>query len=88
MIVAPIFYNQTTLGVIKAYSAEPDRFNETHADTLNLITNVLAAALGRAYEFEEKLVAKNQAEEAAWRSLNSSRTCLTRFERRSTGSWE
>lgn len=65
LIAAPIRHAGQNIGVLKVASRQPHRFNEEHVRALELVMNLLSAALGRAYEFAEKIKAKEAAENAA-----------------------
>lgn len=57
MMVQPLFHNDRPFGVLKAFSAVPNRFTDSHLNALTFIGGNLAAALGQASEFEEKQMA-------------------------------
>lgn len=65
MIAAPIRHAGQNIGVLKVAARQPKRFNDEHVRALELVMNLLSAALGRAYEFSEKIKAKESAENAA-----------------------
>jgi diguanylate cyclase (GGDEF)-like protein/PAS domain S-box-containing protein len=46
MLVAPLFHDDETLGVLKIMGAQPDAFDEGHLQTLQLMAGLLGAAIG------------------------------------------
>lgn len=52
MVVVPLNHLDTTVGVIKVMSAEVDAFSETDVQVLNLMSELIAAAMFHAAKFE------------------------------------
>jgi diguanylate cyclase (GGDEF)-like protein len=54
MICVPLVHKGSTIGVLKAYSAEPHRFGDEDVETLDLISELIAAHMAHAtlYEIE------------------------------------
>ena len=54
MLVAPLFHDDVAIGVIKIMGAQPDAFDESHLQTLQLMAGLLGAAIGHQAAFEAK----------------------------------
>lgn len=65
MIVAPILHDGHNIGVLKVASHEASRFSDEDLRSLELVMGLLSASLGHAFEFSEKILAKEQAEAAS-----------------------
>ena len=65
MLVAPLFLGDESIGVIKIMGAQPDAFDESHLQTLQLMAGLLGAAIGHQAEFEAKQRLLNDLSKAA-----------------------
>jgi signal transduction histidine kinase/CheY-like chemotaxis protein len=61
MIVAPLKHAGRVLGVLKSYSSEPQAFSSNDVHALELVTGLLAAAIGQSAEFAAKKLAQEEA---------------------------
>ena len=60
LVVAPLIYQNKTVGVLKIVSKKPHTFNTSHVKTLQLMANFIAAGLAHqiAFETNKKLLAE------------------------------
>ncbi len=65
MLVAPLFLGDEAIGVIKIMGAQPDAFDESHLQTLQLMAGLLGAAIGHQNAFEAKQSLLNDLDKAA-----------------------
>ncbi|MEO5595547.1 MAG: diguanylate cyclase [Lysobacteraceae bacterium] len=65
MLVAPLFLGDEAIGVIKIMGAQPDAFDESHLQTLQLMAGLLGAAIGHQNAFEAKQTLLNDLAIAA-----------------------
>jgi PAS domain S-box-containing protein len=54
MLVTPLKFNQTCIGVLKVFSFEPDKFGEREAQTLQVLVGMVTSAIKHSAEFEAK----------------------------------
>jgi diguanylate cyclase (GGDEF)-like protein/PAS domain S-box-containing protein len=52
MLVAPLFLNDASIGVVKIMGAQPDAFDESHLQTLQLMAGLIGAAIGHQNAFD------------------------------------
>jgi PAS domain S-box-containing protein len=64
LIITPLVHGNAAIGVLKAYSAKRNAFDDLDAYTLQLIAGMTSAALMQAHEFRER-----QISEARYRML-------------------
>ncbi len=64
MMLLPLRHHGKLIGVLKTYSSKPGHYEQGDSDTLRSIAVTFSSALGQASEYQEKLVAKEDAERA------------------------
>ena len=64
MVVVPLQYAGRTIGVLKNYSSKPEHFDDALVGALNLVIGIAGSALGQAHEFQEKVAAIQDLENA------------------------
>jgi len=71
MVVVPLVYQASPMGVLKVLSGSPAAFQESDIQTLQIMAGLLAASLHLAAEFEAKnrLLQDLQASESRYRSV-------------------
>ncbi len=70
MIVVPLKLKDTTIGVLRSYSAKANGFSELHQDTLRLIAGTFASAWSKSIVFEEMIKLKETADQATMAKSN------------------
>lgn len=71
MVIVPLTFGDTSVGVLKVAWSKPDGFDDTAVSSLVLMTGMLAIAIRRAQEQESRRRAQLAlaASEARWRSV-------------------
>ncbi|MDY3557942.1 GAF domain-containing protein [Gemmata sp. JC673] len=77
MVVVPLRYQGTVVGVLKVLSNRPGAFGDQEVNTLQLMAALLAAALHNAQAFERGRAATAERGEALRRSERRYRTLVT-----------